>query len=174
MQIRFAGFLVLLAIGVGLYAATAFNAASTGTRTVSATVVGDSAAYLAVNANGSSPHAGFVTTSGGKISISFGSGVATGTGVNPDSTYYFDDLLNITNQGTTTVQVQINTTSTTGTVKVCVKTVGGQMDNSCYVTSTTAQSLAVGSKLSLGVMVQATGLVSGNTVSGTLEIVAMR
>jgi hypothetical protein len=168
-------FLIVVALGAGLYAASAFNAASTSTRTVSASVVGDSAAYLALSANGASPHAGFVTQAGsGKLSISFGSGVATGTGINPDATYYFDDLVNITNQGTTSVKVQVNSTASTGTVKVCLKTATGAMDNSCYSTATAQTTVAVGSKLFLGIMVQANSLTSGQTVSGTIQVDANR
>jgi hypothetical protein len=137
-------------------------------------VVGDSSAYLAVAVNASSPHAGFVTTSSGKIVVSFGSGVATGTGINPEATYYFDDLINITNQGTLSVKVQVNATASAGTVKVCLKTVGGQMDNSCYVTATSQITLAVGSKLSLGIMTEANNVASGSTVSGTIQIDANR
>jgi hypothetical protein len=174
MRVHYQAFLITALAAAAFFAASAFDAASTSTRTVTATVVGDSAAYLAVAANGSSPHAGFVSVSGGKMSVSFGSGVATGTGVNPDGTYYWDDLLNVTNQGTKTVNVQVNATSTTGTVKVCVKTAGGQMDNSCYVANSAVFSLAVGNKLSLGLMAQATGLNSGQTVSGTIQIDANR
>lgn len=168
-------FLVVVAIAAGLYAASAFNAASTSTRTVSASVVGDSAAYLALSANGASPHAGFVTQAGsGKLSISFGSGVATGTGVNPDASYYFDDLINITNQGTASTKVQVNTTASSGTVKVCLTTATGQMSNACYSTATALTTVAVGSKLYLGIMVQANSLSSGGTVSGTINVDANR
>ncbi|MCA1814398.1 MAG: DUF1102 domain-containing protein [Halobacteriales archaeon] len=175
MRSPFQLFLLVIALAAGVYAASAFNAASTSTRAVSASVVGDSAAYLALSANGASAHAGFVTQAGsGKIGISFGSGVATGTGVNPDATYYFDDLVNITNQGTASVKVQVNATATSGTVKVCLKTTTGAMDNSCYTAATTQVTVAVGSKLFLGVMVQANALSSGSSVSGTIQVDANR
>jgi len=176
MRRQYRAFVAAVLVASGLYGAAAFNAADLSTRTVSASVVGDSAAYVAVAVNGSSPHAGFVTTSSGKIVIAFGSGVATGTGINAEASYYFDNLLNLTNQGTTTANIQVNSSSTSGTVKACVVTPGTTMTNGCYLTAAPAspQSLAVGSKLSIGVMVQANGLVSGNTVSGTISIVATR
>ncbi|MCA1814397.1 MAG: hypothetical protein LC624_10680, partial [Halobacteriales archaeon] len=94
--------------------------------------------------------------------------------VNADGSYYFDDLVNITNQGTSTVKVQVNTTASSGSVKVCLMTSTGQMHNGCYATSTSEVSLAVGSKLYLGVMVAATSLSSGGTVSGTINVDANR
>jgi hypothetical protein len=167
-------FLGLTLVLAGLLGASAFTAMNSGARTVTASVVGDSAAYLALAVNGSSPDKGFVTTSNGNIVLNFANGVATGTGINPGSGYYFDDLLNVTNQGTATLKVQVNATATTGALSVCVKTVGGQMDNSCYGTSTAQQSLAVGSMLSVGVAVNATGLNSGQTVSGSITFAANR
>jgi hypothetical protein len=167
-------FLACAVAASGLYAASAFDAAATGTRTVTASVVGDAAAYLAVSANVSSPHAGFVSTSGGKIVMAFGSGVATGTGVNPESTYYFDNILNLTNQGTKTVNVWVNATSTTGTVKACVLAAGATMDSGCYAAASSAVSTAVGARLQMGIMVQANSVASGGTVAGTIEIFAGR
>lgn len=172
MRYQFYAFLVVAVFAAALFGASAFNAADTGTRSVTASVVGDSSAYLAVAVNGSSPHTGFVTTSGGKVVMSFGSGVATGTGINPEATYYFDDLLNITNQGTKTANVWVNSTATAGTVKICLKTAGNLMADNCYGTSTFSSilSLTAGSKLSLGVMVQANSVASGSSVTGTISI----
>ncbi|HEV8359495.1 MAG TPA: hypothetical protein VGR28_03465 [Candidatus Thermoplasmatota archaeon] len=174
LRTKFLALILVALAAAGLLAASAFNAASTGTRTVSASVVGDSSAYLALAVRSASPHAGFVTTSGGKVVVSFGSGVATGTGINPEGTYYFDDLLTITNQGTASVNVVVASSATAGTVKACVKTATGAMDNTCYSTSTTSTALAVGSVLYVGIMTQANSVASGSTVSGTIEVTGSR
>jgi hypothetical protein len=174
LRTRFLALFLVAVVAAGFLAASAFNAASTGTRTVSASVVGDSSAYLALAVRAASAHAGFVSTSGGKVVVSFGSGVATGTGINPEGTYYFDDLLTITNQGTVSVNVVVASAATAGTVKACVKTATGAMDNTCYSTSTTSTALAVGSVLYVGIMTQANSVASGSTVSGTIEVTGTR
>jgi hypothetical protein len=177
MRSGFLGMIAIATVAAGLYAAAAFDAADTGARAVSAEVVGDSAAYLALQANGNSPHRGFVSQlSTGKVSVAFGSGNAAGTGINAGSVYYFDDLLNLTNQGTTSVKVQVQATSTTGSLLVCTATSTATMTNACYAAThpTTPVTLAVGAKLYVGLSTDATSLASGQQVAGTLKIVATR
>lgn len=176
MRRQFIAFLTCTAVAAAFYSAAAFSAASTGARTVTATVVGDSAAYLQVSSNGAGAHKSFVSTTGSpaKIVIDFASATGvTGTGINPDSTYHFDDLLNITNAGTSSVSVRVNATSTSGVVQVCYKATTGQMANSCYSTSAGPLTLAVGGTDHVGISVNATGA-TGGTVSGSIFIVATR
>lgn len=165
------------ATAASFFSAAAFNATDTGARTVSVTVVGDSASYLGIEENGASPHKNFLSTTGSpaKITISFGSATGvTGTGVNPDAGYQFDDVINVTNQGTAPVKLIVNGTATTGSIKVCYKATASQMSNGCYATSVTATTtLAVGSKGYVGIAVNSTG-VSGSSFSGNIRIVAVR
>src|SRR5690242_9548118 len=93
---------IIGAIAIGIVTVLAFSAADSGARTLTASVVNDADAYLAIEANAASPNAGFVSVSGGKTVVTFNgaNSAAAGTGINPESTYMFDSILKITNKGT--------------------------------------------------------------------------
>ncbi|HVL86471.1 MAG TPA: DUF1102 domain-containing protein [Candidatus Thermoplasmatota archaeon] len=177
---RLAAFALLTIAIAGFYAANAFDAASSGPRNVTAAVVTDANSYLALSVNQTSPHKGFASVgNAGDIIFSFSTadGV-TGTGVNPNSTYYFDDILNVTNQGTTQASVVAHATTTSAgssAILVCARAHGGAaMSNVCYTTATTPITLQVGQYLNVGIAVNSTGISQGSPVTGTITIVASR
>lgn len=92
---------------------SAFDVANTGERTVDVSVVDDSNAFLALEENGASDHSAFVSVTSGqvKIDISSATGVS-GTGVNVDSTYEFNTILNVTNNGDSDTSVSVSFTGT--------------------------------------------------------------
>lgn len=180
--------LALGLVGVALasfYAAEAYNAADSGTRAVTATVVGDSAAYLGLAGRAAGPFNKFVTEDAttGLVAVSFGSASGiTGTGVNPKSIYYFDDILQLTNQGNDTIYVQVVASAVSpSALKVCYQaSVGGATcaTNSAYATTmpTTATSLTVGSTGYIGLGVDSSAITSKATGinSGTIRVYACR
>ncbi|HUR69793.1 MAG TPA: hypothetical protein VM370_11165 [Candidatus Thermoplasmatota archaeon] len=173
--------------GASLYAAEAFNAADTGTRSVTATVVGDSSAYLALSARTASPWNKFVSEDAttGLVSVSFAgplTGGASGSGVNPKSIYYFDDILQLTNQGNATVYLQVvASASGSNGLKVCYETSVAAAtcnNNAAYATThpASASSLAVGSSAYLGLAVDSSAITSKatGTNTGTIRVYACR
>lgn len=176
MNHRTSIFLVAITVVVGAFAASAFSASRVDARAVTSNVVGDSAAFLSIQKDVTSPHASFVTqNANGKISVSFGTcACATGTGVNADSIYEWDDLIKITNQGTQTVYVKVTTSSTTGTLTAAIESTAGQMTDSDYSAATTPVAVTVGSTVYLGLKADSTGLTSGQTVTGTFTVYATR
>lgn len=92
----------LLAVfaAIGLITATGAFTSVQADRTVSVTVAGDASANLALSDAGN----GYVDTSGDTIEIDFGS---SGANINADTD--FGAVLNITNNGPNTVNVQIAT-----------------------------------------------------------------
>ena len=168
-------YLAAVSIVVGAFAAAAFSASRIDSRAVTVNVVGDSAAYLAVYVNSASPHAGFVSEAAdGRLQVDFGSGAATGTGMNPDAVYMWDDIIVITNQGTETVWVKVAAASDTGVLYVATKAASGQMVMADYVQETTPIELEVGETLYMGIYADSTGLNKDDTVSGSFTVYATR
>lgn len=167
--------------------ASAFNYSTTA-RAVSVTIAGDSAAYLAVAANGASPHRCFVDTTNGKISILFdtpsaGCGAGTGTGINPGdgstsgrySRYAFHDLLVITNKAPHAIVVWVNTTAlgSESALDVALETASGQMTDAKYSNAETVSGLSVGATTYLGVRVKS-GTLSSGSVTSSISLEARR
>lgn len=172
----------------GILASTAFSRA-TQTRDVTVRLVGDASAYLKLAANPSSPHKCFVATTNGVTSIGFASIGATcasqgaGTGLNPGdgatgashARYAFHDLLLVTNQGTKSVLLWVNaTTSSAGSSSVLAagKTTAGGMTDADYAASLGPYTLATGASLYLGVRVDTGSLAAGSHVFGNLTLTA--
>lgn len=175
MHRPFVAFSLAALVAGSVYAASAFDAADTGTRALTATVVTDADGYLALAARAASAHASYVSVSANKVTVSFAGNANGGDGVNAGSIYYFDDILQVTNQGTATVFIQVVSASTSGTVKACHATATGAMTNTCYLASAPATpvSIAVGVTHYIGVSMDASSLSSGS-VSGTIKVVACR
>jgi len=172
--------LAATAIG-GFYAASAFDAGTTGSRGVTATVVGDANAYIGLSINVSSPNKCFMgTQDNGNVFFNFATNNGTcaanggGTGINTNSTYYYDNLMNLTNQGTQTRNLYVNTSSTTGTVYVCVLAPASlPMTKACYSQANGPFSVAVGGRLNVGVAVYALNIGLGSSVSGNITVDAV-
>lgn len=184
--------LLLAALGVsGILGSSAFNLAHVTGRSISATVTGDAAAYLSLQANSASPHDCFVTEdpATGKLSITFGAtngdcGVnGGGTGVNAaDGTagkftrYAFHDILKVTNKGGKDVLLWVNTTTTSGSgslVEAAKRASPNGMSDADYYSGDQAStlSLARGSSAYVGVAVK-TGTLSTGEVTGALRFSA--
>ena len=177
---------------VGFQAAAAFQYADLAPRDVKVYLVADSAAYVALSANGGSKHTCFVSEDGGtgKLSVSMGAisgcpGGGAGTGINPgvaadgrSTRYAFHSLLNVTNKGTKTVNVWVNATTTSGSsslLETAIKADGQTMSDSDYAASTaTPLSLAPGQLLQVGLRATTGSLTAGNPVTGTIQVVARR
>ncbi|MFC7072310.1 hypothetical protein ACFQJ7_05405 [Halovenus rubra] len=94
-------------IGAGALAAGGATALGTGAfsrveaeRTVSIDVETDSNAYLGLSKlSNSSNSQQFAEVSDGKLSVNIGDSGNGGSGVNPDSTTYFDDMFQLSNNG---------------------------------------------------------------------------
>jgi hypothetical protein len=74
-------------------------------RSVEVNVANDAKAFLAIEADDTPNGSEYVNTSGGTVSLDFTGTDSNGLGVNKNGVTEFDDLLNITNQGTQTVIV---------------------------------------------------------------------
>lgn len=171
-------FALVSLIAASVFAASAFNYADLTPRTVIATIVTDDNGYLAVAAQ-DTQYACYVAYTSGKIDVTWDGGTsctagATGTGVNPDSVYYFHDVLKITNKGTKTLtHLWLNMSDTVITINT--NTAAGAM----YTIDTYSQNkdltsnLAPGNTWYVGFKIDATGLNTGNSpISKTLSIEA--
>ena len=180
----FVAFVGVALVATGVLGASAFNRASLPSRSVTISLVGDSAAYLALAAG--AQHACFVTqAASGKVTLSFASATgcgasATGTGLNAGdgsakfATYAFHDVLKVTNKGVKTVYVFANVTTQAASpnrVDVDLKSAAGQMTFSEYwATSTTSVQLSTGSSAYVGVRVNATA--ASGTISAAIAVTA--
>lgn len=177
-------------------ASSAFSYAETGARAITVALVGDAAAYLAIEANSASPFDCVVTeqtspaSENGKLKIDLsalsgtcsgnggGTGINAGGGGSKSVRYAFHDLLQVTNKGTNSVLVWVNSTPNSGSsgasVHVAKHASTGQMtdSDSLYMASNPASvALGVGEDLFVGVRVMPGTLTSG-TISGTVDLVA--
>lgn len=153
---------------------TAFTDANTGARTVTASVVTDANAYLALAVNALSPHDGFVTVSSGKITLSFGNAnlEASGDGINVDGAYEFDSIVKVTNAGTASRSVDLVFGGADSTLCNAVLTTAEDQSASTYTSNPSPITLAVDAVGYLGVKVSATGKAVSDTVTCTIAMTA--
>ncbi len=153
---------------------TAFSVGDTGARDVSASVVNDSDAFIALEANGDNAYQNFVSTTSGKISVAFdgNNADASGTGINPESTYEFDELINVTNKASESLTVDVTISGTDSALCTVALTSTTGQTSSDYSADPTALSLAKDATGYLGLAVDGTGKVSGDTLSCTISVTA--
>jgi hypothetical protein len=168
------GVLVLGAVALSVTLVTAFNAGNTGARTVTADVVTDGSAFLAIYKNGNSVHKNFVSVTSGKLSLAFDTANpdAAGTGINPESSYEFDSVIRIRNNGTKTVNIDITFAGTDSALCQAALTTAEDQSAATYSADPAAVSRTKGSIAYLGLKVLGTGKVSGNSVSCTITLTA--
>ena len=103
MRMSFLTLTVVALVASSMTAASAFNYATTS-RSIGASIVTDNgAAYISIETSDAS-YTCMLAWTDGKLDVTFDggtscSGTAPGTGVNPDSIYYFSDVIKITNKG---------------------------------------------------------------------------
>ena len=99
--------LAFAAVG-GLVATGAFTSVSAD-RTAEVDTAGDDAALLALEAGPGS--SGIVQQDGGTINLALDNNAASGNGVNVNATTTFDGVLNVTNQGADSTNLDVSLTS---------------------------------------------------------------
>lgn len=177
MRASLPAFATAAIVAASVFAASAFNYADLAPRTVSATIVTDDNGYLAI-ASHDTDYACYVAMTAGKIDVTWDGGTscaagATGTGINPDSVYYFHDVLKITNKGTKTLgNVWLNMSDTVVTLNVNAAASTMQTADT-YAQNKVISNLAPGSSHYVGFKIDATGLTTANSpISKTLSIEA--
>lgn len=153
---------------------SAFTDGSTGARTVTASVVTDADAYLALATNTNSPHTGFATVSAGKVVVAFdgNNADASGTGINVDGAYEFDSIIKITNKGTATRSVDLAFGGADSTLCQAVLTTAEDQSASTYAADPSPVSLAKTAVGYLGLKVSGAGKAAGSSVSCTVTVTA--
>lgn len=164
------------ALAMSVVTVLAFSAGETGARSLTAAVVNDADAFLAIEANSASPHAGFVSVASGKTVLNFNADNvdAAGTGINPDSTYMFDSILKVTNKGTAAVNVDITISGTDASLCQVALTTGTTQGDSDYSANPTAVAHAVGDDSYIGLKFLGTGKVAGGSVACTITVTMTR
>lgn len=176
MRASLIAFSIAALVAASMTATSAFNYASLQGRTVAATIVQEDGAYIAI-ANHDTDYACFVAYTAGKIDVTWDSGTScpgtTGSGINPESTYYYHDVLKITNKGTKTwtglwlnmtdTAITINTKSTAGAMAT-----GDTYAQNVYLTT----NLAPGNVWYIGYKIDASALNTGSSPSKTMTIQA--
>lgn len=152
---------------------TAFSVGDTGSRDVSASVVNDADAFLALEANTNNAYQNFVSTqNNGDIAVNFDgdNADASGTGINPNSTYEFDALINVTNQATESLTVDVTISGTDASLCEVALTSTESQASGDYSADPTALSLSKDAAGYLGIKVLGTDKASGGSVSCTIAV----
>lgn len=158
MRSSFLVFMLLALLASTVSAASAFNWAQTGARTVEAAIVDDNSAYLAIDEVNYGCYVDFSATTG-KVDVNFDGGTScggtAGSGINAGAVYYFHDVLKVTNKGTVTLtNLWFNMTGTDITLQTATSQ-GSMTTSGTYASSSTATNLAVGSSMYVGFKVSA-------------------
>ena len=151
----------------------AFSKMNTGDRTVSVRVVNDANSFLGLRPtsdgfNGSNEHGQFAEYEEGKLLIQIdGSNTQRAKGVNPDSEYYFDRVLEIVNKDADRNEHHVWISSNTADpVDFYWK---GDPSNSAEGPNNSWQLLS-GSALGVGMSVDASGLAPDQYIEGNVVI----
>lgn len=151
MRLSFLSLTVIALVASTVTAASAFNYA-TMSRTVGASIVTDNGnAYLAIEGSDAS-YTCMLAWANGKLDVTFDAGTGcagAGTGVNPDSIYYFSDVLKVTNKGQKAITgLWLNfTADDVITTKTATSAGTNMATTSGWARETAVGSLAVGSSI---------------------------
>jgi len=170
------GMWMIAAAALSVVTVLAFSAGNTGARTLTASVVNDADAFLAIEANSASPHKDFVSVVDGRTVLTFDAANpnAAGTGMNPGSTYMFDAILKVTNKGTATVNIDVLIGGDDASLCEVALTTAGTQGDADYSANPAPLASAVGSVAYLGIKLSAAGLAAGDAVDCTLTVTAAR
>lgn len=161
----------LLALSVASVAA--FDSVNTGDRTFNADVVSDANAFVALEENGNSDHTTFVSTDGAnKIQVNLDSSASpTGTGVNPDSVYRLDSLVNVTNQAHKDLTVSVTFTGADSGQCEAALTSSSSQSSGDYASSPSL-SITKDSQAYLGLKFDASSKTDGDALDCTAKLEA--
>lgn len=154
---------------------TAFSVGDTGTRDVTASVVTDANAFIALEKNTDNSYAEFVSTAAnGSIQIAFDGNNpdASGQGINPGSTYEFNALVNVTNQATGSIDASVNIAGADSALCQVAWTSTASQSTSDYTSTPSALTLSKGDKAYLGIQIDAGDKTDGDSVACTIEVSA--
>nr|WP_154019520.1 DUF1102 domain-containing protein [Halapricum salinum] len=159
----------LAAGGAAAMGSGAFTSVSAN-RSISVEVAGDSSALLGMQPS-SGPNGAYASLEGGTLGIDFSNSEFDASGVGSDSVYQFDDVFQITNNGTQTIYVWAS---------VDFSDVGfepgdvyfypdGNEDKKLRNDTDEVLGLGVGQAASIGVYVDSTAVTDGGTLSVTIN-----
>lgn len=174
MRTSFLALMVVALAASTMTAASAFNYAQTGGRTVTAAIVDDNLGYLAIEEVNYGCYTDIAAN--GTTDLDFDTGTScagTGQGLNAGSIYYFHDVLKVTNKATATLtNVWINMTGS-DIVFTTATSLGSMTTGSTYGAAATATSLAVGSSVWIGFKLVATSKAASDAdLTGSLSVEA--
>lgn len=158
MRTSFLSLAIVTLVVAGVFGSTAFNYATVSGRTTTITVVTDASAYIAI-ANQDAAYSCHVTATNGKVTITFGSSCAgSGTGVNPGSVTYWENILVVTNKGDKAwTNFWANSSDPLMTINLTYSTDASMTIGSTYAQNAAyASSLAVGQSVYLGILANGT------------------
>lgn len=166
-------------VAATVFAASAFNYADLTPRAVTATVVEDDDAYLAIAAS-DPDYACMVDMTNGRIDVHWNSEAsdcnaqATGDGFNKDAIYYYHDVLIITNKGTKTIANLYLNMSEATPITIQANAVDDAMDTDDvdYSDRVVLTNLAPGASYYIGFRIDTTGVNAGNDIARPLSIEA--
>ena len=171
MRTSFLLFTMVALVASSMTAASAFNWAQTGARSVSAAIVTDENAYLAIAEVDYGCYTDILAT--GKIDLNFNGDCAggSGTGINAGSVYYYHDVLKVTNKGTVTLSnVWLNITGSDITIQVDTAAATMTTDGT-YGAAKSVSNLAVGDSIYIGFKLNAAGkTVTDSAITGSLSV----
>ena len=174
MRTSFLALTVVALVASTMTAASAFNYAQTGGRTITTALVDDNLAYLAIEEVSYGCLASI--DANGKIDLDFDGGdscTGGGTGINPGSTYYFHDVLKVTNKATVTLtNVWINMTGT-DMLFTTATSASSMTTGSTYGSAANPTNLAAGSSIWIGFKLIATSKAATDSdLTGDLSVEA--
>jgi hypothetical protein len=170
MRVTFLTFIALALLAAGTFGSSAFVA----------NLVTDSGnAYISIEAE-DSDYACYVAYTNGKIDVHWdgGTGCAagSGTGINPFSTYYYHDVLKITNKGTKTLTHLWLNMSTDTAITIQTNAASGTMDTSgTYAQTADLTNIAVGTSYYIGFKIDASAKdtsYAGSAITRTMSVEA--
>lgn len=180
MRLTLLTFVAVALIAAGAFGSSAFNYAVLQPRNVIANIVSDNGtAYLSISPQDSN-YACFVAYTNGVIDVTWDAGTncngGGGSGVNPYSTYYFHDVLKITNKGTKTLtHLWLNMSTDTAITIQYATSAGTMTTDGTYAQALDITSLAVGSSVYIGYKIDASAKdtsYSGSAISRTMSVEA--
>lgn len=180
MRSFLSAFAIASLVAASVFAASAFTYADLEPRTVVATIVTDQNGYLAVwehDADFACYVGGDEVANNGKIEINWDGGTSCaggGTGVNPDSTYYYHDVLVLTNKGNKALTNVWLNMSTDDLISITIASAPDTMfTTDTYAQTKVISNLAVGASYYIGFKINAVGKdTSDASISRTLSIEA--